>query len=72
LSIIDPTRRRHDRIPVVLKPEHFNAWADPNMLGTPVQEIIPDSHMDFISHPVSTKVDYARNGFADLLEPLNS
>lgn len=62
----------HDRMPVVLKPEHFDAWLDPNTPEPAVQGIIADSHMDFISHPVSTKVDYARNDFADLLEPLNS
>ncbi len=62
----------HDRMPVVLKPEHFDAWLNSKTHGQAVQEIIADSHMDFISCPVSTKVDNARNDFADLLEPLNS
>ena len=35
-------------------------------------QIIADSHMDFISYPVSTKVNNARNDFTDLLEPLKS
>ena len=62
----------HDRMPVVLKPEHFDSWLNSKTHGQAVQEIIADSHMDFISCPVSTKVDNARNDFADLLEPLNS
>ena len=62
----------HDRMPVVLKPEHFNAWMDPKSPGQAVKEIIADSHMDFISYPVSTKVNNTRNDFQDLLEPLNA
>lgn len=64
--------RIHDRMPVVLKPEHFDAWLNSKTHGQAVQEIIADSHMDFISYHVSTKVNNARNDFADLLEPLNS
>ena len=62
----------HDRMPVVLKPKHFNAWVGPQTQGQAVKEIITDSHIDFISYPVNTKVNNARNDFADLLEPLNS
>ena len=59
-------------MPVVLKPKHFNAWVDPQTHGQAVKEIITDSHTDFISYPVSTKVNNSRNDFQDLLEPLNS
>ena len=62
----------HDRMPVVLKPEHFDAWLDPNTPGPEVQEIIADSQSNFDSYPVSNKVNNTRNDFADLLEPLNS
>jgi putative SOS response-associated peptidase YedK len=29
----------HDRMPVVLKPEHFGAWVDPNTSATPSSSI---------------------------------
>ena len=62
----------HDRMPVVLKPEHFDAWLDPNTPGPAVQEIIADSRNDFVSYPVSTKVNNTRNDFPEPLVPLKA
>ena len=59
-------------MPVVLKPENFEAWMDLKTPGPAGQKIIADSLNKFASYPVSTKVNNARNDFADLLEPLNS
>jgi hypothetical protein len=50
----------HDRLPVVLKPEHFEAWLDPNTPGPDVQEIIADSRNEFDSYPVSTRVQHSQ------------
>jgi putative SOS response-associated peptidase YedK len=57
----------HDRMPVVLKPEHFDAWLEPNTPEQAVQEIIADSLNEFASAPVSTKVNNTRNDFPELL-----
>lgn len=62
----------HDRMPVVLKPDHFAAWLDPNTRGPAVQEIIADSQSDFGSYPVSTRVNNTRNDSPELLEPAAS
>ena len=62
----------HDRMPVVLKPEHFDAWMDPNTPGPAVQEIITDSLNEFASYPVSTMVNNTRNDFPELLVPLKA
>ena len=62
----------HDRMPVVLKPEHFDAWMDPHTPAQGVQEIIADSQDEFASHPVSTKVNNTRNDFPELLVPLKA
>ena len=62
----------HDRMPVVLKPEQFDAWLDPNTPGPAVQEIIADSRNDFDSYPVSTRVNNTRNDFPELLVPLKA
>jgi putative SOS response-associated peptidase YedK len=62
----------HDRMPVVLKPEHFDAWLDPTKSGADVQEIIADSRNGFDSYPVSTRVNNTRNDFQELLAPLKA
>jgi putative SOS response-associated peptidase YedK len=59
----------HDRMPVVLKQEHFAAWLDPKTQRQDVQESLSDALSDFMSYPVSTKVNNARNDFPELLEP---
>ena len=62
----------HDRMPVVLKPEQFDAWLDPNTPGPAVQEIIADSLSEFTTFAVSTKVNNTRNDFPELLIPLKA
>ncbi len=62
----------HDRMPVALKPEHFDAWMDPNTSGQAVQDIIADSLSEFASYPVSTRVNNTRNDFPELLIPLKA
>jgi putative SOS response-associated peptidase YedK len=59
-------------MPVVLKPEYFDAWMDPNTTGQAVQEIIADSQNEFASYPVSTRVNNTRNDFPELLVPLKA
>lgn len=62
----------HDRMPVVLKPEHFDVWLDPNTPEQAVQEIIADSRNEFDSYPVSIRVNNTRNDFPELLVPLKA
>ncbi|UTF51830.1 hypothetical protein NLA06_08085 [Desulfomicrobium sp. ZS1] len=45
---------------------------DPNTSGEAVHEIIADSQNDFVSYPVSTKVNNTRNDFPELLIPLKA
>lgn len=59
----------HDRMPVVLKPERFEAWLDPKTQGQEVQEALSDAIADFASYPVGTKVNNTRNDFPELMEP---
>ena len=56
----------HDRMPVVLKQEHYDAWVDPKTSGQRVQEIISDALDGFTGYAVSTNT---RNDFPELLEP---
>jgi putative SOS response-associated peptidase YedK len=59
-------------MPVVLKPEHFGAWLDPNTPGPEVQSIIADSRNDFSSYPVNPSVNNTRNDFPELLVPIKA
>ena len=62
----------HDRMPVVLKQEHYGAWVDPKTSGQGVQEILSDALDGLTGYPVSTKVNNTRNDSPDLLEPATS
>jgi putative SOS response-associated peptidase YedK len=59
----------HHRMPVILKPEHFNAWVDPRTSPDDVQAIIADARQDFACHRVSTRVGNVKNDSPDLIEP---
>ncbi len=60
----------HDRMPVVLKPEHFDVWLDPKTRGQ--GEALSDALTGHVGYPVSTKVNNTRNDFPELLEPTAS
>ncbi|HEY6131825.1 MAG TPA: SOS response-associated peptidase [Halioglobus sp.] len=59
----------HHRMPIVLKPEHYDSWLDPTT-GADVGNLIADASVDFESYPVSTRVNSARNDGPELLEKL--
>ena len=62
----------HDRMPVVLKQEHYDAWVDPKTSRQRVQELISDALDGFTDYPVSTEVNNTRNDFPELLVTLNA
>ena len=57
----------HHRMPVVLKPEHMQAWMDPQTTAADVQRFIADARGDFEGYRVSTRVNSARNDGEELL-----
>jgi putative SOS response-associated peptidase YedK len=60
----------HDRMPVVLPPEHLDAWLDPTLQApNEVRDLlaaIPDPRL--VPRPVATAVNNVRNDGAELLE----
>jgi len=62
----------HHRMPVVLKPEHYDAWLDPATAAEAVDQLIADSREDLVGYPVSTRVNNARNDDATLIERLHT
>lgn len=61
----------HDRMPVIVPPEAFDFWLDPNVDAEMAAAVIapaPDGLLE--SYPVSNAVNRTANDTPDLLEPL--
>jgi putative SOS response-associated peptidase YedK len=61
----------HDRMPVVMRPEHHGAWLDPRVQDPAVLAplLVPRPGSAFALVPVSRRVNNARNDGPELLEP---
>lgn len=59
----------HHRMPVVLAPEQYAAWLDPQTTPEAVQHMIAHPRTDFAGHPVSLRVNSVRNDGPELIEP---
>lgn len=64
--------RIHDRMPVVLEREGWDAWLDPSLsdLSTVGELLVPPAAGRFVCVPVSTLVSNARTNGPELVEPL--
>ena len=63
----------HDRMPVIVPPEAFDFWLDPNVDAAMAAAVIaaaPDGLLE--SYPVSNAVNRTANDTPDLLEPLRA
>lgn len=67
-----PMQKIHHRMPVILPPEAYASWLDPNHQNAPkLQQLLTDSALtDLVWHPVSKLVNAARNNSAANLEPV--
>jgi putative SOS response-associated peptidase YedK len=61
----------HDRMPIILEPEDFNSWLDPEIQSEqilkPLLKKRPEGKIEH--YPVSPKVNNPKNDSADLIEP---
>jgi putative SOS response-associated peptidase YedK len=61
----------HDRMPVILNPDTFDLWLDPEVEETgeltALLRATPDGTV--VHHPVSSRVGNVRNNGAELIEP---
>jgi putative SOS response-associated peptidase YedK len=56
-------------MPVILKPEAFKEWMQPDTSPDNLKEIISTQiHTDFAFHPVSKAVNSVENNTEDLIE----
>ncbi|MEZ5372123.1 MAG: SOS response-associated peptidase [Microthrixaceae bacterium] len=69
----EPMSELHDRMPVMLAPEHWDAWLDPDNadIDTLGQLLVPAPPRLITHHPVSTEVNNARNQGAHLIEAVD-
>lgn len=64
----------HDRMPVILPPDLWDAWLDPSNTDTEIlKELIDVYPADLMTeHPVSTLVNKVHNDTPDLIRPLDT
>jgi len=62
----------HDRMPVIVPPEHHAAWLDPSNDDTDQLRslLTPAETAGWTTHPISKAVNNPRNDNAELLEPI--
>ncbi|MCY1510876.1 putative SOS response-associated peptidase YedK [compost metagenome] len=60
----------HHRMPVILHPEQFTLWLNPETKADQVLEAVALCREDFVAYPVSTEVGNTKNDYAELLEPV--
>lgn len=60
----------HNRMPVVLQPDAWQAWLDPNIKDTDLlQSLLTPAHDDtMVAYPVSSAVGNVRNNFPELIK----
>jgi putative SOS response-associated peptidase YedK len=63
----------HDRMPVILQPEDYEQWLDPQIQETDrLQHLLyPDEDSSFIRYPVSTKVNRPQNDSPECIEAIS-
>ncbi len=68
----DELGRIHDRMPLMLTPDRYDAWLDPEHLGTGelLDLLTPADPGVLEAYPVSTLVSNVRNDGPELIEPL--
>jgi putative SOS response-associated peptidase YedK len=65
----DVVRPIHDRMPVIISPEHFGQWLDPTVPGESVTSLLrPYPAQDMEAYPVGLRVNSPKNDDASLIE----
>jgi putative SOS response-associated peptidase YedK len=73
----DDLGRIHDRMPMLVTPDHWADWLDPGNSDTKhliatMLPAVPDAAGGLTSYPVSTAVNSVRNNGPDLIEPVTA
>jgi putative SOS response-associated peptidase YedK len=68
----DLMRPTHDRMPVILEPQEYERWLDPQISGDRLQSLLRPYSADMNVYPVSAKVNSPRNEVSDCITPIAS
>ena len=60
----------HDRMPVILPEEHFDAWLDPESEVELLEELLRPFEGDLAAYKVDKRVGRVRENDSGLIEPL--
>ena len=67
----DLMRPVHDRMPVILAPQDYDAWLDPQSSGDRLQNLLrPYAAAEMAAYPVSTQVNNPQHETPDCIAPL--
>jgi putative SOS response-associated peptidase YedK len=68
----DDLGRIHDRMPLLVERDRYDAWLDPTVADREVLEglLVPAAPGRLEAYPVSTRVNNVRNNGPELVEPL--
>jgi putative SOS response-associated peptidase YedK len=64
------TAALHDRMPVILEPDHWDAWLTAKDTSAPLAMLQPFPAQLMAAYPVSPKVGNVKNDTPDLMQPL--
>ena len=59
----------HDRMPIILEPEGFETWLDPNAASEDLDRLMAPGHVDLTVTAVGSSVNSVRNDDPSCLEP---
>jgi putative SOS response-associated peptidase YedK len=62
----------HDRMPVILEPEHYDAWLTATDTAALQTMLRPFPAQLMAAYPVSTKVNSVKNDTPDVVEPITA
>ena len=63
----------HDRMPVILRPEVYEAWLNPEVSSQELKKLLePFPSDEMKSHPVSSQVNYADTDTEDLIKRVDA
>ncbi len=63
----------HDRMPVIVDPDHFDLWMDPDTIPWELEPLLRPRDADDIQfHPVTTRVNYVANDDPLCMEPMQT
>ncbi|MBL0171278.1 MAG: SOS response-associated peptidase [Gemmatimonadaceae bacterium] len=60
----------HDRMPVIMPPDHYEAWLDPSTRPAVAQSLVQPYAGPMLAWPVSTRVNSPRTDDAECITPL--